>query len=638
KEEKVSFLSMIREQFRNRPEFNVIFDISGIYKNYRRLVAGVDFKLPLNYDTINFIYNEGLTEATVETKALIQEVFIEVQNYVKQLPEQFIPFENFKAVVDAQYEETQMPELVLLKNKLLKFYEQGLFAQTQKDFEILKEQLATSKVLVIDVSKFEVSVQKQIISYVYSVLGNVGREFCSFLEVESGNFDGSLFKQIDNMENVYTIFVAPYSFNYLNNLKQCSSNIVFFAPIEKQNDFGPYAVFMEKLNHKEFVIFGERTRHIPFSVFVKETAVEERLDFDLKKSTVDIAEVQPMQEIRLDLEEEETPSIEQSYEPEHTYEPAYEEPSSVEEPVVEQTEQAQEYETPQDQQAPVYEQVEEPEPTEEEIAIANNYDEIIYENGQPTDDDDDIIINPVMDDDDDNVIMEEMVQDDVQEDVVIQEELTQEDFQEDFQQVEQQLEPETYEQVAQQEPAYEEPLYEESASVEEPVYEQPVHEEAPSYEQPAVEPSLDEQIVQDIDRIESVPASEVESSTEAMLSDEDLDFIEENIVADIPSQEPVAQEPVQEDVQSAAQADVLVSDVQQTEETPIVPVYKAAREPRVAHAPSKFAQGDVIMHDKYGRGTIVKIISYGGKHLCSIQFDESGKKLLDPEISPFEKI
>ena len=46
------------------------------------LVAGKDFKLPLDYDTINFIYEKGLDDASGETKATIQEVFLEVQNYV----------------------------------------------------------------------------------------------------------------------------------------------------------------------------------------------------------------------------------------------------------------------------------------------------------------------------------------------------------------------------------------------------------------------------------------------------------------------------------------------------------------------------------------------------------------------------
>ena len=76
-----------------------------------KILAGKDFKLPLNYETINFIYDKGLDDASGETKATIQEVFLEVQNYVKTLPEKFIPFENFKSVVDSQYEETELVEL-----------------------------------------------------------------------------------------------------------------------------------------------------------------------------------------------------------------------------------------------------------------------------------------------------------------------------------------------------------------------------------------------------------------------------------------------------------------------------------------------------------------------------------------------
>ena len=80
-----------------------------------KLTAGEDFKLPLNYDTMNFIYN-GLDDAKAETKAFIQNIFLEVQDYVKTLPAKFIPFESFKTVVDEQYQETKLVELVLLKN------------------------------------------------------------------------------------------------------------------------------------------------------------------------------------------------------------------------------------------------------------------------------------------------------------------------------------------------------------------------------------------------------------------------------------------------------------------------------------------------------------------------------------------
>ena len=71
-------------------------------------------------------------------------------------------------------------------------------------------------------------------------------------------------------------------------------------------------------------------------------------------------------------------------------------------------------------------------------------------------------------------------------------------------------------------------------------------------------------------------------------------------------------------------------------ETPIVPVYPAETE-KMAES-DVLAQGDVVVHEKYGRGVIEKLISYGEKTLCFISFDNSGKKLLDPTVTQLKKM
>ena len=43
--------------------------------------------------------------------------------------------------------------------------------------------------------------------------------------------------------------------------------------------------------------------------------------------------------------------------------------------------------------------------------------------------------------------------------------------------------------------------------------------------------------------------------------------------------------------------------------------------------------GNVIVHKKYGRGTIVKTIKYEERQLLQVEFEEAGKKLLDPKVA-----
>ena len=52
----------------------------------------------------------------------------------------------------------------------------------------------------------------------------------------------------------------------------------------------------------------------------------------------------------------------------------------------------------------------------------------------------------------------------------------------------------------------------------------------------------------------------------------------------------------------------------------------------------EFTEGNIIYHEKYGRGVIEKIMNYGNKTLCSIQFEEVGRRLLDPNLAGLKQV
>ncbi|MEI8129816.1 MAG: hypothetical protein WCG95_09420, partial [bacterium] len=70
--------------------------------------------------------------------------------------------------------------------------------------------------------------------------------------------------------------------------------------------------------------------------------------------------------------------------------------------------------------------------------------------------------------------------------------------------------------------------------------------------------------------------------------------------------------------------------------TPIVPIYSAEIEPKTQS--DALEQGDSVAHSKYGKGTVEKLITYGSKTLCSINFDNVGRRLLDPTLAELKKI
>jgi hypothetical protein len=74
------------------------------------------------------------------------------------------------------------------------------------------------------------------------------------------------------------------------------------------------------------------------------------------------------------------------------------------------------------------------------------------------------------------------------------------------------------------------------------------------------------------------------------------------------------------------------------EEPPVVPVYPADEDLNIDEVAGDFAQGDSVTHPRYGRGVVEKIIKYGNKTLCSISFENVGRRLLDPTISELAKL
>ena len=154
-------------------------------------------------------------------------------------------------------------------------------------------------------------------------------------------------------------------------------------------------------------------------------------------------------------------------------------------------------------------------------------------------------------------------------------------------------------------------------------------------ETPVEEISNDDLTISDIDD-DSLSEDILEEAEEPLnetseLTEDDLDFIE--------GTQPVSENFIEEPVQEAPEEYEESPFVQ--EQTPVVPVYPAEETtspPSDDDSDVGFSQGDAVSHPRYGRGVVEKIIKYGNKTLCSISFENVGRRLLDPTISEFTKI
>jgi len=72
--------------------------------------------------------------------------------------------------------------------------------------------------------------------------------------------------------------------------------------------------------------------------------------------------------------------------------------------------------------------------------------------------------------------------------------------------------------------------------------------------------------------------------------------------------------------------------------TPVVPVYPSDIPEEDKVRSDKIQQGDRVIHQDFGEGVVEKMINYGDKVLCSVNFASVGRRLLNPEISEMRKV
>lgn len=631
-------------QLQARKQKIVVFDTSGIFKT-NKLTITKDFKLPLNSSTINYIYEKGFVDATAESKAMIQAIFEELSEYSKTV--EFIPFDTFKAVVDSEFMRTKLIQLVILKNKIKQIRDWNVFAQNEAEFNVLKEKLKKEETIVIDISCLKESLQKECIKYVYSVLKEIDAEFYAFTPLSNDNSDKFLLKQIIDTENVHTTTICGYDYKLVNELKKRSKNMLMFTPLKQQRDFGGYNIFLQKLAEDEFIAYGKMTKFVPLIGKLHQLSTSEIYIPKVKETIQQIQQptIEPKPIVEPVITNEtpivepqiETPvqSIEQPSEPITTEEvqPIPVEPVQIEEPQPEPVQEIQ----PQPQEETEKEQVAEPvqQPTLAFVDDEEENEEKIIQETQVT--------QP------EQPVQEEPIVEEVQPTPV------------------EEIQTPTAEIVETPEIVDEIPANEPIEEITEVPVEQPI--------QPQVEP---QPVANEVEAaLNEVP--DIEDDEE--LSDDDLDMIEELSKPDEeiqainpvepqiePQQEPVqeiepqpqqnvqpepqpqpqvqpqpqpqAEHPVDEEIQNAQMPNVATPEPLQTRAntTPVVPDYPSNIPDEDKVKSDVIKQGDRVMHQEFGEGVVEKMINYGDKLLCSVNFASVGRRLLNPEISEMKKI
>lgn len=241
----------------------VVFDTEGCFRHIAPssvLTLGRDFKLPLNVQAFEFIATNDLTECSVESKAFIQGILIELEEYAQSLDEKFIPFSLFKKVIDEQAKFDSIPELLILRNKILRYEQFGLFAETEEQFKIFNDYLAKSTITTIDSSSVDEKYQKLLLRIITS---QINKKCYLIFNATDSNTDKQTVAQIYDNNNIRPVVTSSYDYKYAPFLKSHCKNSVLFAPVDKRTDDDGYGLFQNKLRQKEFIVYGENTFYMP---------------------------------------------------------------------------------------------------------------------------------------------------------------------------------------------------------------------------------------------------------------------------------------------------------------------------------------------------------------------------------------
>ena len=716
----------------------LVLDMLGIFEG-NKIVAGIDFKLPLNTDSLEFMFEDCLNDATSDSKNLIKDIFQDLSDYSKTVP--FLPFSALKTIVDDMVNKSHIFKLIVLKNKLEKFDREGYFAANSAEAENLKN-ILKKKFAVIDFSKLDSTFQNRYIATIYSELAKLNLNTQVIIEA-SNNINKKSLKTILTNPLVKSAFITHSRFKFISEIKSMFENFIIEPSFTNNEVFKTYKTFLNAMGKNTYLLVGKGTNYIPlisnienidYSLNIENIASENSSEIEVeineeaipiensnedeseildiiselnkeekdsqtiaieKKSEeliskvtedinenkqalpeelfsdeddseeileVDQIEIQEDREIDTDNNENNNEILEELLTEEEPSENMTEEPIVNEDLNFVENTEMETASNNMDSLEEISESAEEIISSENELIEAEIVNSEMIENSDIISNSEDIeiqedeveeyIINETIEipedisdlaiESDENEVTEE---DNTFEEPIVAEELT--DFEnsntEALENIKETTELENIEEFTEIETIEELDLADESNEEIDLVVEL---DDADEIE---ISEDIDKQIVEDVDKVFT-------SIKDDSLSDSDLDFIdelnnkedslEEILITEdseeIPDFEENAEDDILEPLEEYVSQDDTIDDSKEILEkksatTPMVPIYDAEIPAEDLVTSDDFEQGDIVTHAKYGNGVVEKMIKYGTKTLYSINFDNVGRRLLDPTLTEIKK-
>ena len=538
----------------SRKTLVVDFDGLNNFSDYNTLRLGDDFKLPINNETINYIYENDLTGLTIEQKSIVQDILLEIQEYINSIEDKFIPFDTLLSVVNDIYESDKSVGVILLRNKLLKYKQLNIFASDIDEILSLEKSVDSNLVTVLDVKNVLSNWQKEALNF---VLNNIQSSYYLMLNIKDDSIEQDSINLIYKLDNIRPIIFSKYDSLFAQQLKSFAKNLVLFRPQTYQKVFATYNSFLNKISQNEFIVSGDATYYTPL-IIEKLSENIELVEAD-NHETEKVIQTEESEQILLQADNTGMADNTETLQDIETFDSIDDLPDLVSD-------------------------------SQEEISVDNfdNNDQSELKN-----------------------IFEDSLEQEIAKDV-------------------------------------DKMFYAEAAIPENDLSEQ------------------DNQDLISDNQNDSDNSSSSEVNYDSLFSDEDLDTLDdynseqktdyqsdlididtaagstdfENL-DDLPDIESIASESEENnDVQQSINSNKEEENTfikKDNNESSVVPVYSADI-PENSHNNVKISEGNIVYHEKYGKGIVEQLINYGNKTLCSIQFDNIGRRLLDPNLADLRQM
>ena len=617
----------------------VIIDTTGVLEleGAKKIKAAKNFKIPLNYTTIDHIFNRCLYDASLEFQAIGGEIINEIKKFARKQEGNFIPFNLLTRVLIQQHKATPYPELKLLLVRLKKYQMDEIFARTKNEKEALFKTIEKNPITIIDLSEIDSYWQKTYIDYIVS---DLQQEIYLITRINDEHFDAEIINKIYNKKkNIKFVPNVSYNYKKLPSVMQHCKNYILMPSLTQRADFLDANFALSNLISEGCILFGENTDNFLYLVKDYELEVQEKRKnyrkialtlVEQDNASQNLGEKGDYFENKAAQEEVKNQKEEELSDSQRLIKELSEFDSAQKESVGEEVIQEQKNDEN-------FEELENPDNSKdvkEETDLV--FEQTVQVKTESNDEFQDLV--PVI------PVQEENKEQEQKEEI----EPHKESFNELLKQEENIEEQEATEAPTIDVVSNVEVATQETSKVQE--------DEIPTLEDDAIST---EQNSQD-ETIEMDTLEDEEVNEDMDLSDDELDFFQ--IAQDSEDEyDEENQEDEDDDIDLSAIADSSIDNnfeeiinkksqqsantiavdektninadiLEQSAKKENLPIFKDenAKDEKPG---ANYKIGDMIIHSKYGRGLIVKTIKYEERQLLQIEFEQAGKKLLDPKVA-----